>query len=143
MSTRFADEVIAPHRGEMANLAQLKGKDAALRQLLEHVEAIEFEAGKKGFDDDKTVMAYFGTNKAAKTRVGRLFREWEGIRENLNVAVEKKDVELAEALLGNIEKIQRTFLVLAAERYYQLVREDNDDIIRELKVGEVGLHLAK
>lgn len=143
MSTRFADEVVAPHRGEMAELARLKGKSAALRQLLVHVEAIEHEAGKKGFDDEKTVMAYFGPNKDAKARIGRLFRKWEGIRENLNVAVEKEDLELAEGLLDEIAMLQRTFLVLAAERYYHLICEDNEDLIRQLKIGEVGLRLAK
>ncbi len=129
MSTRFGEEVISPYIGKMAELADVRGAAAVLRQLLESVETIELESEKRGFKDEKNVQAYFGSDEAAKAKVGEMFGSWGLIREKLVIAVETEDLELAETVLRDMDRLQREFILLAAERYLELVRQDNAHLL--------------
>jgi hypothetical protein len=57
-----------------------------------------------------------------KNAVSRSFTQWAELDQRLMVAIEAKDLDDIQKILGTLRVLNKAFMVLAAKRYHELLQ---------------------
>jgi hypothetical protein len=119
---RFRWEVLEKFNKGGLTEADVERLDCAL-------ERIETDWFSRGMSDENVLRASFSPRDAG--RLAKMSGQWRGLRNRegtgeLDVAIEKKDLEKIPELLAGIIPLNQEFLEMATNRFAELVRDKSE-----------------
>jgi hypothetical protein len=119
---RFRWEVLEKFNKGGLTEADVERLDCAL-------ERIETDWFSRGMSDENVLRASFSPRDAG--RLAKMSAQWRGLRNRegtgeLDVAIEKKDLEKIPELLAGIIPLNQEFLEMATNRFAELVRDKSE-----------------
>jgi len=93
-----------------------------LNDLQSAIDKVLSEAIKYRYTLSDNVIAPF-KNETDKNEISKMFKDWERLRKQISDKIKAKDIKKVRTILDGMREMNKNFLILAAKRYFELIKE--------------------
>jgi hypothetical protein len=123
MATRFRYEVIKKNLDHDGKLMMRKPEDEICQEIRQVILSIEAEAASRGLLNKQNLVENFGSVENQQA-VSKILDEWNGMRGQLFEDLKEIKCDSMELHLNKLGEMNDQFLLLAVQRFHQLLEEE-------------------
>jgi hypothetical protein len=124
MAIRFRWHIIEHYLNQMPSWRTDQTRAEGCQRLQQAIVNIEKASAYQRFITPDLLQDAFGS-PAERRQVKALYTQWEALRQELEQALQQHNLDEFTCLLEQSKELNTAFMVLASDRYHELLREMN------------------